>query len=486
MKIERASGILLHPTSLPGRFGIGDLGAESYRYLDFLQEAKQKLWHVLPLGPTGPQNSPYQCRSAFAGNPLLISPDKLVEEGYLERRDVTQVPRFSARQVDFRGVGSYKSRLFRIAFRGFSETEAYRNFATTNAGWLDAFAEFMALRGANDGISWTKFDPRIRADGKEIRFHKFVQYEFFRQWQQLKAHCAKRNIMVIGDMPFYVEHDSADVWHAPRLFDLDEHGESRTVGGVPPDYFSEDGQLWGNPTYRWDRLEKTRYAWWVERFRETLALVDLLRVDHFRGFEKFWKVPAEHSTARKGKWERGPGAKLFHAVRNKLGTLPLIAENLGVITPEVEKLRRDLRLPGMAVLQFAFGEDRTHRPTNYVRELVSFTGTHDNDTTRGWWTKLKRDAQSHSNAPAKAEVDRVKCYFQTNGREISWSFIQAIMTSVAQIALIPMQDVLNLGSEARMNVPGRAKGNWGWRCKSKDITAALSSRLRKLTEVSGR
>jgi|HubBroStandDraft_6_1064221.scaffolds.fasta_scaffold65968_2 4-alpha-glucanotransferase len=486
MKMERASGILLHPTSLPGRFGIGDLGAESYRFVDFLQEAKQKLWHVLPLGPTGPQNSPYQCRSAFAGNPLLISPDKLVEEGYLGRRDVSQVPPFSATQVDFRAAGSYKSGLFRHAFRGFTETKAYRDFTTKNGGWLDAFAEFMALRSSNHGISWTKFDPKIRPETDEIRFHKFVQYEFFRQWQQLKDHCAERNILVIGDMPFYVEHDSADVWHSPRLFDLDKRGESLTVGGVPPDYFSEDGQLWGNPTYRWDRLEKTKYAWWVERFRATLALVDLLRVDHFRGFEKFWKVPAGHSTARKGKWERGPGLKLFHAVRKELGALPLIAENLGVITPAVEKLRRDLRLPGMAVLQFAFGEDRTHRPTNYVRELVSFTGTHDNDTTRGWWTKLKRDALDPSNTQAKAEVDRVKCYFQTDGREISWSFIQAIMTSVAQIALIPMQDVLNLGSEARMNVPGRAKGNWDWRCKSKDITSALISRLRKLTEVSGR
>jgi len=486
MKIERASGLLLHPTSLPGRFGIGDLGAESYRFADFLQEAKQKLWHVLPLGPTGPQNSPYQCRSAFAGNPLLISPDKLVEEGYLERRDLSQVPRFASAQVDFRAVGSYKSRLFRMAFRGFAETKAYQDFAKKNAGWLDAFAEFMALRSANHGISWTKFDPKIRADGEEIRFHKFVQYEFFRQWQQLKAYCAERNILVIGDMPFYVEHDSADVWHSPRLFDLDKRGESRTVGGVPPDYFSEDGQLWGNPTYRWDCLEETKYAWWVERFRATLALVGLLRVDHFRGFEKFWKVPAGQATARKGKWERGPGVKLFQAVRKELGALPLIAENLGVITQEVEELRRELRLPGMAVLQFAFGEDRTHRPTNYVHELVSFTGTHDNDTTRGWWAKLKRDAQNPSNAHARAEVERVKCYFQTDGHEISWSFIQAIMTSVAQVALIPMQDVLNLGSEARMNIPGRAKGNWGWRCKSEDITSAVISRLRKLTEVSGR
>jgi 4-alpha-glucanotransferase len=486
MKIERASGILLHPTSLPGRFGIGDLGAESRGFADFLHGAKQRVWHVLPLGPTGPQNSPYQCRSAFAGNPLLISPDKLREEGYLKRQDLARIPRFSSAHVDFRAVGAYKERLFRLAFQGFSETLAYTKFVKGNAGWLEPFAQFMSLRAANRGISWTKFDPRIRANSDEIRFHKFLQYEFSRQWQALKRYCADRNILIMGDMPFYVEHDSADVWQSPRLFDLDERGESRTVGGVPPDYFSADGQLWGNPTYRWDTLEKTQYGWWVERFRSTFQLVDLLRLDHFRGFEKFWKVPATHATARKGQWVNGPGLKLFREVRKKLGALPLVAENLGVITPEVEALRRSLGLPGMAVLQFAFGEDGTHRPSNYVRELVCFTGTHDNDTTRGWWTKLKSAAKNPSNSQAKAEVERVKSYLQADGREISWSFIQATVTSVAQISLIPLQDILDLGTEARMNIPGRAKGNWGWRYTSKAITSALTARLRSLAEVSGR
>jgi 4-alpha-glucanotransferase len=486
MKIERASGILLHPTSLPGRFGIGDLGAESYRFADFLHEAKQKLWHVLPLGPTGPQNSPYQCRSAFAGNPLLINPDKLLDEGYLHRRDLAKVPGFSSKRVDFQAVKPYKEGLFRVAFQGFRETPVYTEFVKRNASWLEPFAQFMALKAANGGVSWSKFDPRIRANSEEIRFHKFLQYEFFRQWQALKRYCIEQNILIMGDMPFYVEHDSADVWHSPRLFDLDKHGESRTVGGVPPDYFSEDGQLWGNPTYRWDALEKTRYAWWVERFRSTFQLVDLLRLDHFRGFEKFWRVRATHATARKGQWAKGPGLKLFKEVHKKLGALPLIAENLGVITPEVEELRRSLRLPGMAVLQFGFGEDGVHRPTNYVRELVCFTGTHDNDTTRGWWTKLKSAARKRSNSQAKAEVERVKSYLQTDGREISWSFIQAIMTSVAQISLIPLQDVLDLGTEARMNVPGRARGNWGWRYPLRAITPELTRRLRRLTEVSGR
>jgi 4-alpha-glucanotransferase len=484
MKLERASGILLHPTSLPGRFGIGDFGAESYQFADFLHAAKQKVWQVLPLGPTGPQNSPYQSRSAFAGNPLLISPDKLREEGYLGRRDLAKVPRFPSGRVDFRAVRVYKEELFRLAFQGFRETKAYLEFGKRNAGWLEPFAQFTSLRNANRGVSWTKFDPRIRADGEEIRFHKFLQYEFYRQWQALKKYCAARNILIMGDMPFYVEHDSADVWHAPRLFDLDKRGESRTVGGVPPDYFTDDGQLWGNPTYRWDNLQKTKYAWWVARFRSAFQLVDLLRLDHFRGFEKFWKVPATHATARNGKWANGPGVKLFREVRRKLGDLPLIAENLGVITPEVEQLRRSLGLPGMAVLQFAFGDDGVHRPTNYVQELVCFTGTHDNDTTRGWWTKLKSAARNH--AQAKAEVERVKSYLQTDGRDISWSFMQAIITSVGHISLIPLQDVLGLGTEARMNIPGRARGNWDWRYSSEAITAKLTARLRDLTEVSGR
>jgi len=486
MILDRASGILLHPTSLPGRFGIGDLGAESYGFADFLHEAKQKVWHVLPLGPTGPQNSPYQCRSAFAGNPLLLSPEMLAEEGYLSRRDLLGVPYFPSTRVDFRAVGSYKLRLFRRAFQGFTETNAYCEFLKQHATWLDPFAMFMALRRANGGISWTKFDPKIQANPEDVRFHKFVQYEFFRQWNQLKSHCADRNILIMGDMPFYVEHDSADVWHLPRLFHLDRHGEALTVGGVPPDYFSRDGQLWGNPTYRWDRLEETKFTWWIERFRTAFQLVNFLRLDHFRGFEKFWKVSARQDTAKRGQWVKGPGMKLFEAVRRKLGTLPFIAENLGIITPEVEALRRKLRLPGMAVLQFAFGEDTTHRPFNYTPDIVSFTGTHDNNTTRGWWTDLKRASRVHPRSEARAQIDRIRSYLQTDGHEICWSCTQAVMTSIAQISLVPMQDILGLGGIARMNVPGRASGNWRWRYASDAITSGLVTRLKNLTEVSGR
>jgi len=486
MKINRSSGILLHPTSLPGRFGIGDLGPECYHFLDFLHEAKQKLWHILPLGPTGPENSPYQSRSSFARNPLLISPEKLLDEGYLNKRDLRDVPRFPAGRVNFAGVRAYKFQLFRRAFGNFSETPRYRRFEKSNAWWLGPFAEFMARCEINRSSAWTQFDPKLKPSDSAICFHKFLQFEFFRQWEQVKAHCAGHQILVMGDMPFYVEHDSADVWHSPQSFDLDECGESRTVGGVPPDYFSKDGQLWGNPTYRWAYLKKTKYEWWVDRFRAALQLVDLLRLDHFRGFDKFWSVPASHSTARKGRWINGPGLDLFATVQKKLGSLPLVAENLGYITAEVESLRRRLSLPGMAVLQFAFGEDSTHRPNHYVRELVSFTGTHDNNTTRGWWDELKRTAREHPRSLAHGEINRTKSFLQTGGRDISWSFIQSVMTSVADVALIPLQDILDLGSSARMNVPGRAKGNWGWRYKAEAITPGIVQRLRNLTEVCDR
>jgi 4-alpha-glucanotransferase len=486
MKTVRSSGILLHPTSLPGRFGIGDLGPECYRFVDFLHEAKQRLWHILPLGPTGPENSPYQSRSSFAGNPLLISPEKLLDEGYLDHRDLDNIPRFPLARIDFAAVRSYKFPLFWRAFDGFSETAAYRKFENRNSLWLDPYAEFMALCEVNGTAAWTKFNAKLKPRDADIRFHKFLQYEFFRQWAQLKVHCGHKNVLVMGDMPFYVEHDSADVWHSPRLFDLDRDGESRSVGGVPPDYFSKDGQLWGNPTYRWAYLKKTKYQWWVDRFRATFQLVDLLRLDHFRGFVKFWSVPSGQSTARYGRWVNGPGLDLFTAVQKRLGVLAVVAENLGYITPEVEDLRHKLSLPGMVVLQFAFGEDGTHRPNNYVRELVSFTGTHDNNTTRGWWDELKLIARQRPRSQARSEMERAKAFLQTHGRDISWSFIQAVMTSVADISIIPLQDVLDLGASARMNIPGRAKGNWEWRYKANAITPRIVNRLHSLTEVSGR
>jgi 4-alpha-glucanotransferase len=344
----------------------------------------------------------------------------------------------------------------------------------------------MSLRDANAGVSWTRFDPKTKADARSIRFHKFVQYEFFRQWQSLRKYCLQRNVSIMGDLPFYVEHDSADVWSHPEIFDLDSSGDSRTVGGVPPDYFSRDGQRWGTPTYRWDKLRRTGFKWWVDRFRASIEMMDLLRLDHFRGFEAFWSIPANHATARRGHWVKGPGARLFEVARKKLGTLPFVAENLGIITPEVEALRRRFALPGMAVLQFGFGEDGSNRPITYVPDLVSFSGTHDNDTTVGWWRSLQRSARSSRRSPDAATLHRVKCYFQRDGHEIHWSLIQAVLTSVANVAVIPMQDVLGLGSEARMNLPGKPNGNWRWRLEPRQIDENIARRLRDLTEVSGR
>jgi len=483
VKISRKSGILLHPTSLPGRFGIGDLGPESRWFVDFLADAKQSLWCVLPLNPTGPDNSPYQRRSAFAGNPLLISPELLVAEGYLEPKDLRASPRFPSAHVDFPAVRSYKELLFRKAFGNFTETTEYLDFEKTHGWWLESYATFMSLHAANRGVPWPKFDKRIRPKPEIIRYHKFLQYEFFRQWRELRKYCENRKILIMGDMPFYVEHNSADVWSNQKLFHLDNHGHPMYVGGVPPDYFSKNGQLWGNPVYRWDVLKQTGYKWWIDRLRSTLELVDLLRLDHFRGFEAFWSVRANQSTAKKGSWIKGPGAQLFEKARQELGTLPFVAENLGIITPEVESLRRQLGFPGMVVLQFGFDGDGTHRPNNYVRELVSFTGTHDNDTTVGWWNSLRQAALNHRNESGRATLHRVKSYFQTNGHEIQWSFIQAVLASVADITIIPLQDVLGLGSEARMNLPGRAKGNWRWRLSPARTNHNILERLRDLTVV---
>ena len=486
MNIGRVSGILLHITSLPGRFGIGDLGPEATGFVDFLASAGQKLWCLLPLSPTGPENSPYQCRSAFAGNPLLISPQRLEEHGYLSRRDLRSAPQFPSSYVDYPAVRKFKENLLRRAFHSFSKTRDYLQFEQSHSWWLESHAQFMALREVNGGVSWTEFESSKTARPEALLYHKFVQYEFSRQWQELRKYCARRNVAIMGDMPFYLEHNSADVWSNQSLFDLQKNGESKSVGGVPPDYFSKDGQLWGTPTYRWDRMEQTEFQWWINRFRATLEMVDLLRLDHFRGFEAYWKVDAKEKTAKKGRWVKGPGARLFKRLEKELGELPIVAENLGTITPDVEELRQRFGFPGMAVLQFGFDEFGTHRPNNYVREQASFTGTHDNDTTVGWWRSLQRSAHEHRNGDGREILHRAKSYLQTNGEQIHWAFIQAIMTSVANIAVLPLQDILGLGSEARMNLPGRAKGNWRWRYEEKQIQKSTIERLRDLTLVSGR
>lgn len=484
MRLPRASGVLLHPTSLPGRFGIGDFGAEAYRFVDFLCDAGQRIWQVLPLGLIGEGDSPYKSISAFGGSPLLISPERLAERGYLTRSDLADVPKFSEVEVDFEKVVPYKLALLRRAFARFKQTEDYREFEEHNRLWLDPFAHFLALKIANDGVTWTRWDPAKQASEVEINLQKFLQFEFSRQWGELRQYCHGRGIRIMGDIPFYVEHDSADVWTNPEMFDLDERGNPRAVGGVPPDYFSATGQLWGNPTYRWDRFDQSGYRWWVERFRATFAAVDIVRLDHFRGFEAYWEVPASERNAVNGRWVPGPGAKLFEAVQKELGPLPIVAENLGVITPEVEDLRNRFSFPGMKVLQFAFASDhgaRTFLPHNYCRNLIAYTGTHDNDTTVGWWTSLGQDG-TWSQKDRQCEQESAQAYFGTNGTEINWDFIRAVMASVADTAMIPMQDLLGLGSEARMNRPGTPTGNWRWRCRTGALTPELARRLRALTE----
>lgn len=483
MKFPRSSGILLHPTSLPGPFGVGDLGPESYRFADFLAEAGLHIWQVLPLAPTGYAESPYQSLSSFAGNPLLISLEKLAERGYLSQLDFEDRPGFPEETADFARVIPYKFKLLRAAFRNFQPNSEFEQFCECHRDWLDDFARFMALKNANSLAAWTEW--RIQqADPQEIQLQKFWQWEFYRQWSELKNYCQARDIRVMGDIPIYVAHDSADVWSNPDLFELLPGGRPAKVAGVPPDYFSATGQLWGNPIYRWDRMEATGYKWWIERFRATLQMVDLVRLDHFRGFEAYWEVPAGEPTAINGRWVKGPGAKLFEALEQALGKLPIVAENLGVITGEVEALRHQFGFPGMSILQFAFGTDPqapTFRPHNYPREVFAYTGTHDNETTVGWWRTKGVGDSTRTLADVERERAFTKAYLNTDGSEIHWDFVRTVMASVAETAIIPLQDVLGLGNEARMNLPGSLKGNWLWRFRRDALTPHIRDRLRQLT-----
>jgi 4-alpha-glucanotransferase len=504
MKLPRASGILLHPTSLPGRFGIGDLGVEAYRFADFLHGSGIKIWQVLPLNPTGYGDSPYQAFSAFAGNPLLISLEKLAEEGLLDHEDLKAPPEFPADYVDFAAVIDYKSKLLRRAADNFflrSERAGFEHFCSANAEWIEDFALFMAAKGAHDGIVWTDWERPLAMRepaalqrwreklSAEIAAHKFWQYEFFRQWRALKSYCNERQIRLMGDIPIYVAHDSADVWSHPDLFYLDEHGRPEKVAGVPPDYFSATGQLWGNPIYRWDAMRANGYPWWVDRFRACLEMFDMVRVDHFRGFEAHWEIPAGEPTATNGRWVKGPGADLFERVTAVLGDLPIVAENLGVITPEVENIRRQFDYPGMAILQFAFSTDPqapTFRPHNYIHHLVAYTGGHDNDTMFGWWRSGIAES-TRSQADVEKEYNDAIQYFgltrEQFDREVNWIFIREVMRSVADTVLFPAQDVLGLGSEARMNVPGTMGRNWKWRMLPASLRDEHRQRLREFVNI---
>lgn len=488
MNSTRSSGILLHPTSLPNRLGIGDLGPAAYRFADFLCAAGVKLWQVLPLGPTGYGDSPYQCFSAFAGNPLLISPERLAEEGLLDPSDLADASSFSEHTVDFERVIPFRRGLLERAFHRFQPNPEFESFRQRNR-WLEDFARFMALKEVNGNAAFPQWDASRNASEETLAFHRFVQFQFFRQWSALRDYCHSKGIRIMGDIPIYVAHDSADVWAGRHLFDLAPDGRPNAVAGVPPDYFSATGQLWGNPIYRWDEMERDGFSWWIERFRATLDVVDIVRLDHFRGFEAFWEVPASEPTAIHGRWVKAPGVQLFETLRRALGPLPIVAENLGVITPEVEAMREQFGFPGMTVLQFAFGNDPqapTFLPHNYPRAVVAYTGTHDNDTTVGWWTSIGEGDSTRSREDIVKERARCRAYLNSDGREIHWDFIRALFASVADLAIVPLQDVLGLGSEARMNLPGNISGHWRWRFSSGALGSQHAERLRTLVELYGR
>jgi 4-alpha-glucanotransferase len=504
MRFARASGILLHPTSLPGPHGIGDFGPEAYRFLDFLSAAGHKLWQVLPLNPTGYGDSPFQCFSASAGNPLLINLDALVEKGFLSRVDLNVTPAVPDDTVDYGRTVAFKLPLLKRAATQFfesadpTERQHFEEFCRHNANWLDDFALFMACKEAHAHIAWPRWPSDIAERSPdalhqrsirlapEIQAHKYWQYEFFQQWQKLRAYAHERGIQVIGDVPIYVAHDSADVWANREFFHLNSQGNPTRVAGVPPDYFTASGQLWGNPIYNWARLKETGYRWWVERFRSALRLYDIVRIDHFRGFEAHWEIPAHDTTAENGRWVKGPGADLFSALKSELGELPIIAENLGVITPEVEAIRHQFGFPGMAILQFAFGNDPqgpSFRPHNYVRDLVAYTGTHDNDTVVGWWNSQGSTDSIRTLEDVAKEHAFARAYLNFKDEPVNWVLIRGVLGSVANTAIIPLQDVLGLGSEARMNFPGTASGNWRWRLVPGAITSDLAARLREMNSL---
>jgi 4-alpha-glucanotransferase len=489
MKFERASGILLHPTSLPGPYGIGDLGPASYRWVDWLAGTGCKLWQVLPLGPTGYGDSPYQCFSAFAGNPYLISPEFLLRDNLLHSNDLIEQVDFDPEQVDFGTLIPWKLNLLERAFIRFSSSPtaslkvSFDSFCAGNASWLDDYALFMAIKEAHGGGSWDgwpqPFRKRDQATLEEARrtlassISRFIfyQFAFFRQWNALRDYAHQKELSIIGDIPIFVANDSSEVWSHPDLFFLDADLKPTVVAGVPPDYFSPTGQLWGNPLYRWEVHKSTGYKWWLERLRATLKMVDILRIDHFRGFAGYWEIPAGNPTAEVGCWVPGPGADFFNVVRASLGMdLPIIAEDLGVITPEVTILRDQFGLPGMKVLQFGFsGPDNPFLPHSYPQNCVVYTGTHDNDTARGWYESAPKD-----------EKDFAHRYLKIDGSDFAGDLIRTAWKSTAVFALAPMQDFLALGNTARFNYPSHLGGNWEWRVKDAALSGELQGRIQEL------
>ncbi len=493
---RRRAGVLAHPTSLPGPFGVGDVGPSAIAFCDWVAAAGQSVWQLLPVGPTGEGHSPYACLSAFAGNPLLISPECLHRQAWLPRETLTCVPAFPVTRVDFRRAETWKRRILRESWTYFkakaspeSKLELERFVeGPEQACWLDDWSMFAALRERFKGRAWFQWDPDLKCRqpsalraaaaemADEIAYQRYLQFVFTCQWNDLRRHARSLGIEILGDVPIYVAHDSADVWAHPELFQLDERRDPIKVAGVPPDYFSETGQLWGNPLYRWDRMAGDGYAWWVDRLKATLRTADRVRLDHFRGFAAYWEVDADASTAEHGRWVPGPGLEFFVELESALGGLPFIAEDLGVITDDVRELRRRLDLPGMRVLQFALGdEDNEHRPENHTQDSVVYTGTHDNDTARGWFSGL--DAESR-----RTVLDSLS----TDDRRVVRRLVALAYDSVAELAIIPLQDLFDLGSRARMNTPGVSEGNWSWRISGRRLTPKRAARLRIPVERSGR
>jgi 4-alpha-glucanotransferase len=484
MQFSRSSGILLHISSLPSAWGIGSLGAEARTFIDFLADADQRIWQICPLGPTGYGDSPYQTFSAFAGNPLFIDLPTLRDADLLSDTELQEVPAFSQDAVEYGPVIEWKQQVLRRAFQRFQPDAAFEDFCQAQAFWLDDYALFMALKKHFSGMPWSNWMPssKLRQPAalhhfrqelaEEISFHCFCQFCFFTQWDALHQYAKAHRVQIMGDMPIFVAFDSADAWAHPELFHFDEERNPTVVAGVPPDFFSATGQLWGNPLYNWQAMEAQNFTWWHQRFASILQQVDIIRVDHFRGFAAYWAVPATAETAINGSWEPALGQELFISLKHEMGTLPIVAEDLGVITPDVEKLRDELGFPGMKILQFAFGDDMSnpYLPHNYQENCLVYTGTHDNDTTLGWYSALD-DTQRH----------QVRTYLQCSDTEMPWALIEAAWRSRARIAIAPMQDILSLGAAARMNTPGEAAGNWQWRLHADALTHDLARRLRNLT-----
>ncbi len=496
MDLPRASGILLHPTSLPSRFGIGDIGQTSFVFVDFLAASGQTYWQTLPLGPTGLGNSPYSTFSAFAGNTLLASPETLNDLGLLPNSVIAESPSFPEEFVDYGQVYEWKTQVLSLAFENFRSTpdnvlkEAFINFRRQNSWWLDDYAAYRAIKSAQGNKPWFEWAEPLRLRDpdaleravsqlyRDIEAERFYQFLFFSGWADLKRYANERGVSIIGDIPIFVALDSADVWCNQEKFKLNQDGTPKVVSGVPPDYFSKTGQLWGNPIYDWEAMRTDDFSWWTARIAFALRTADVVRLDHFIGFVRNWEVPGGDKTAENGKWVNVPGTALFETLVRRLGPLPFIAEDLGSMTPEVEALRDRFEMPGMRILQYAFGGDAHNRdlPHNYIKNTVAYTGTHDNDTTAGWYKKA-----------GKHERSFCRKYLHANGREIHRDMARAVYSSVADTAIIPMQDVLGLGSSARMNTPATSDGNWNWRLLEHQLTdEATAAWIREMTETYGR